>query len=252
METTGHAPSWLKERGYRNPSDAKRGVLQSAFGCEGEEIFPWLERQGNEALFDSAQSCFEGTRGSRPSWVQWFPIRDKLLGGSLDPEAPLLVDVAGGRGHDLVEFREAFEHEPGRFILQDTQQVLDSATSLGPQVEKVALNFFQQAPVGRARIYFLKFIMHDYSDADCLRILANIKQAMTPGYSYLVINDFILPETGCHQLPAQWDLMMMMYMSGIERTESQWKALMDAAGLEIHGMYQPPGDGQGILVAALK
>lgn len=121
-----------------------------------------------------------------------------------------------------------------------------------PQIEKVALDFFQEAPARGARIYFLKFILHDFSDADCLRILTHIKQAMTHGYSYIVINDFILPETGCHQLPAQWDLMMMMYMSGHERTESQWKALMDAAGLGIEGTYQPPGDGQGILVATLR
>lgn len=252
MPTIARAPSWLKEHGYRNPSDAKRGVLQSVFGCEGEEFFPWLERPGNEALFDSAQSYFEGDRGSRPSWVQWFPVRDRLLKGARNTETPLLVDVAGGRGHDLMEFRDAFQDEPGRLVLQDTQPVLDSATSLGPQVEKVALDFFQETPVRGARIYFLKFIIHDYSDADSLRILTHVKQAMAPGYSYLVLNDFILPETGCHQLSAQWDLTMMMYISGIERTESQWKALMDAAGLDIEGMYQPPGDGQGILVATLK
>lgn len=94
--------------------------------------------------------------------------------------------------------------------------------------------------------------MHDYSDQDCLKILRNVKNAMTAGYSYLVINDFILPDVGCNLLSAQWDLVMMLVMSGLERTEGEWKTLMEAAGLEIEGLYQPPGDGQGIIVANLQ
>lgn len=74
---------------------------------------------------------------------------------------------------------------------------------------------------------------------------------MVKGHSYLVINDFILPDTGCGLLQSQWDLMMMVLLSSMERTETQWKTLLESADLSIEGMYSPPGDGQGIIVATL-
>lgn len=97
----------------------------------------------------------------------------------------------------------------------------------------------------------MKFIMHDYADPEALRILKHIRSSMKKGYSYLVINDFILPDTGCSLIAAEWDLMMLTLMSSMERTESQWRNLLGAAGLSIKGLYQPPGDGQGIILATL-
>lgn len=97
----------------------------------------------------------------------------------------------------------------------------------------------------------MKFILHDYADPEALHILKNVISSMEKGYSYLVINDFILPDTGCPLIAAEWDLMMLTLMSAMERTESQWRSLFYAAGLSIKGLYQPPGDGQGIIVVAL-
>lgn len=97
----------------------------------------------------------------------------------------------------------------------------------------------------------MKFILHDYVDEQCVQILKKVKASMIKGYSYLVINDFILPDTECGLLQSQWDLMMMVLTSSMERTEGQWRTLLGAVGLSIEGMYSPPGDGQGIIVATL-
>jgi hypothetical protein len=102
-----------------------------------------------------------------------------------------------------------------------------------------------------AKIYFMKFIIHDYGDEQCLQILKNVTASMKKGYSYLVINDFVIPDTGCSLLPAQWDLMMLAMVTSMERTESQWRHLLGAAGLSIEGIYQSPGDGMGIIVATI-
>lgn len=98
----------------------------------------------------------------------------------------------------------------------------------------------------------MKFIMHDWCDEKCLQILNRVTSAMTKGFSLLVIEDFILPDTGCHELPAMWDMQMMAFLSAMERTRTQWRQLLDAAGMEIEGLYPPPGDGTGIIVAKLK
>ncbi|KAI5864720.1 S-adenosyl-L-methionine-dependent methyltransferase [Durotheca rogersii] len=250
LPPTAVAPELFKETGFKNPVDPEAGTFQKAFNTK-MPIFPWMALPENKDHWDAANTFFEGDRGSRPSWVTWFPIKEKLLSGSIDDQAPLLVDIAGGRGHDLMEFLDQFPDETGRFVLQDQPQVLDSATTLPAKVEKRPINFFKESPVEGAKVYFMKFIIHDYADPDCFTILRNVTASMKKGYSKLVINDFILPDTGCPILSAEWDLMMMVLLSAMERTETQWKSLLSAAGLTIEGMYQAPGDGQGIIVASL-
>jgi hypothetical protein len=97
----------------------------------------------------------------------------------------------------------------------------------------------------------MKFIMHDWSDEKCLQILTNVTSAMKHGHSWLIIEDFILPDIGCHALSAMWDMEMMAFLSAMERTKSQWQSLLKAAKLKVLGMYDPPGDGTGIIMSCL-
>lgn len=89
----------------------------------------------------------------------------------------------------------------------------------------------------------MKFILHDWSDNDSLRILEQIREAMTPGHSVLVIEEFILPEKDCPMLSAMWDWEMMVFLNSLERSEGHWRRLLDEAGFEAKFFY-PPGDGQ--------
>lgn len=97
----------------------------------------------------------------------------------------------------------------------------------------------------------MKFIMHDWSDDKCLQILGHVTAAMDKKSSLLVLEEFIIPDTDCHLLPAMWDIEMMAFMSAMERTKTQWRKLLEAAGLEILGMHDPPGDGTGIIISRL-
>ncbi|KAJ8119161.1 hypothetical protein ONZ43_g3847 [Nemania bipapillata] len=250
MLPISHGPNWLKETGYQNPIDPQHGMFQAANHTD-LPTFQWLAVPKNKDIWDNANTFFEGDRGSRPSWLTWFPAKDKLFPQGHDQDTPLLVDVAGGRGHDLMDFLAKYPDEPGPFVLQDQEPVLESATSLSPKIKKQVFDLFTDSPVKGARIYFMKFILHDYMNEQCIQILANVKASMVKGYSYLVINDFVLPDTGCGLLQSQWDLMMMVLLSSMERTETQWKTLLESAGLSIEGIYSPPGDGQGIIVATL-
>ena len=145
MPITGKAPAFLQETNYQNPSDAKHGILQYTRNTD-KEAFPWLLLPENKELFDNSQTFFEGDRGSRPSWVEWFPVQEKLLEGC-SAQTPLLVDIAGGRGHDVTEFHAKFPKETGRLVLQDQQPVLDSATCLPARIEKIPIDFYKDIPV---------------------------------------------------------------------------------------------------------
>jgi hypothetical protein len=137
---------WLKKTGYKNPVNPSDGLFQAAFHTDALP-FPWLGRPENKEHLMNGITFFEGSAGSHPSWVTWFPVREKLLDGKRDDAAPLLVNMAGGRGQSLKEFLEAFPDEKGQFVLQDQQPVLESAESLPNNVEKCALDLLNGTPV---------------------------------------------------------------------------------------------------------
>ena len=71
---------------------------------------------------------------------------------------------------------------------------------------------------------------------------------MKKGYSKLILNELVLPDTGCPLFPASMDVFMMGVHTGIERTE---KELLESAGLQVKRFWRPPGDGEGIVEAML-
>jgi hypothetical protein len=75
---------------------------------------------------------------------------------------------------------------------------------------------------------------------------------MKAGYSKILLNEYILPDTGASPLPIGLDLSMMVMHAGIERTESQWTALLEKAGLTVIKFWYPEGDGEGIIEAELE
>lgn len=184
------------------------------------------------------------------------------------PDSILYVDVAGGRGHDLLAFKRKFDHIPGKYYLFDVPHIVNHHTlDLGDRVQRVAFDFFQDQVISGtlhpyspgkpnqrlgSRIYFMKFVLHDWSDEKCLAILKNVTSSMKRGYSQLIIEDFILPPTGAALLPTLFDMQMITFLAGMEQTEKQWCVLLDRAGLIVDGFHQPPGDGTGIIVTQLK
>ena len=75
-------------------------------------------------------------------------------------------------------------------------------------------------------------VLHDWLDELCLKILANIVAAMRPGYSKMLVNENVTPDTGAYWETTSLGLIMMETGSG-GCTERQWHALLESAGLKI-------------------
>ena len=56
---------------------------------------------------------------------------------------------------------------------------------------------------------------------------------MVKGYSRILIDDYVLANTGASFRASSMDILMMMYNTGMERTMRQWENLLEACGLEI-------------------
>lgn len=56
---------------------------------------------------------------------------------------------------------------------------------------------------------------------------------MKPGYSKLLINDNVIPDTNAHGEATGLDIFMLVLFSALERTHGNWEALLAEAGLKI-------------------
>jgi len=228
-------PEYFKQKGdYKNPSDVNAGPFQFASGFKGP-YFKWLEETPEQqAAFSRMMALTRLERGEQ--WFEFFPTEERF--GSSDPSAPLLVDIGGGLGHDLAAFHEAFPTLPGKLILQDLPVVINDIKELDASIERTTHDFFKPQPVKGAKAYYLRTVLHDWADTQAIEILKNIRDAMSAD-SILLLNENFLPETGVPQYNAEVDFSMLALFSSLERTEKQWRALLEAAGLKVVKVWTP-------------
>ena len=101
-----------------------------------------------------------------------------------------------------------------------------------------------------SRTYYIAHVMHNWPTDECVQILKNVRDAMTPGYSKILICDLILPDAGVSLRHAALDLGMMTLHSGMQRSKKQWAELVSRAGLRVEKFWMSPrGDGEGIVQA---
>jgi hypothetical protein len=145
MVSVAKLPEYLSQNHYKNPLGARGGPWQCALGIE-ETLWEWLAQRP-----DKLQECntfMEGDRGSRPSWLEWFPVQERVIDGFQGGDNDVfLVDIAGGRGHDISDFKKKFPNAPGRFVLEDLPLVIDDVQDVDAAVERVKIDFFKDQPV---------------------------------------------------------------------------------------------------------
>ncbi|KAL9120673.1 MAG: hypothetical protein Q9187_002772 [Circinaria calcarea] len=109
-----------------------------------------------------------------------------------------IIDVGGSSGHTCVALTPAAPS--ARFIVQDLsvdalQKGRDSIASdpaLKDRITYTEHDFFTVQPV-TADVYFYRHILHDWSDADCVRIIAALLPGLKGG-ARVLIHEGIMPE----------------------------------------------------------
>lgn len=125
-----------------------------------------------------------------------YPVQSRLVEG-LKPngDASVLVDISGGTGQILQDFRNDVPQYTGRLVLQEIPEVVAAATEKGVgadgRIELQVHDFFTPQPIRGARTYFMRSVLHDWPDEQCRKILAQLKNAMEPGYSKILISDCV-------------------------------------------------------------
>jgi hypothetical protein len=169
--------------------------------------------------------------------------------------AKVVADLGGGGGSLILAVLELHPHVQG--MLVDLEASIEAAKprfageKISSRCKLLAADLIQSVPAG-ADVYMLKHVLHGRCDAEAITILRNCR-AIIPESGTLLIIEFILPRVVSHADPhleahLMSDLNMLAVTGGRERSEREWKALLEATRFRLTRVY-PVGSDVGIVEA---
>lgn len=228
MRATSFLNEYLEERNYANPVDATDTPFQYAHRTK-ENPFEWLARHpADQAAFNSVMTM--NRKLIETEWYETFPVEEKL---QVSADRTVLVDIGGGIGHDLSLFKQHFPQLPGKLVVQDLPGVIkDIREPLPDGVEAVVYNMFDPQPLKGAKAYYLRTVLHDWPDKQAIEVLRRIREAMVED-SILLVNELNMAGSNPSRIQTAIDQDMMEAFSSLERTEEEWRALLNKGGFDV-------------------
>ncbi|KAF7430170.1 hypothetical protein PC9H_005870 [Pleurotus ostreatus] len=246
---------------FKDPTTRKSYRLEdSAFQrAHGVSVFTHYGGPENPEVFESFAQAMVGWaqvtgRAMLPKIYPW---------GSL-PANSTVVDVGGGNGHATLDLLKAFPSL--KIIVQDTPPVAiqgkeywekEYPTAIqDKKVDFIGFDFLAESPVTDGTIYYLRHVLHDWPDDDCIKILKNVRKSVSPK-SRLLINEFVvqyivrgglasesqapaplLPNYGAaNRRLYQQDINMLLQFNSKERTLDEFIKLGEASGFRFQKLW---------------
>jgi hypothetical protein len=147
-----------------------------------------------------------------------------------------VVDVAGGHGQMLATVLRA--NPSMRGVLFDMPSVVASAApvlaaaGVADRCDVVGGDFLAAIPED-GDAYILRQILHDWYDADAVRILERCRAAMKQSGRVLVIERAISNDYRQSLPVLHLDMEMLVTVGGIQRTDDEYRTLFADAGLRL-------------------
>jgi len=183
--------------------------------------FDYLRRNPDEArIFDEFMAHFPDDRHQAVADAYDFS------------GARLIIDIGGGNGEALRRILGRFPEARGLvFDRHDVVAAIPETLRMAGRIGTEGGSFLDRVPRG-ADIYLLMRVLHDFSDADCRRILKNCRAAMERDARLLICEQILEPD------PARGDpilylidtQMMAMFGTARERSEAEFKDLLAESG----------------------
>ncbi|QGA12963.1 hypothetical protein EYB26_000608 [Talaromyces marneffei] len=190
MQISAKLFDYFEKNDYKNPEDAFDAPFQFAFKIK-QHYFDWLrENPAAQSAFNSVMTFSQQLRGR--NWFEIYPVAEKLNSSS---DRTLLVDIGGGVGHDVIEFKKQFSDMPGDLVVQDLPRVIESIDGALPDgITAIGHDMFEPQSIRGAKAYYLRTVLHDWPDKQALEALARIREAMVED-SILLIHEHTTPDT---------------------------------------------------------
>jgi hypothetical protein len=226
-QAVGSDVFWLPSA--RLPDTVMRGrnCAEEVLGCTPFEYF--AEHEPQARLFSAAM-----TELSTPVIAEATSVID--IAG-----AHTILDVGGASGTFLASLLQ--HHKQAHGSVLDLAHVIPDVAEeaqrrgVSDRMTAIAGDFFAEVP--SADLCLLKFILHDWDDESCRRILSNVRRAIGSD-GRVVIVEMATDTTSL--VASLMDIGMMFAFTGRERDVSQFDDLLTNAGLLLQQVVRlhPP------------
>jgi hypothetical protein len=190
----------------------------------GKPIFDWVgEHPELGPILDAGMTCFHGYETAA------------MLDAYDFSGIATLADIGGGNGSLISMVLERYPQMNG--ILMDLSHVMGrareniKAKSLDARCDVREGNFFTAIPRG-ADAYLFRHIIHDWTDEQSVQILRNC-HAVLPAHGRLLLVECIVPQGAGGLLAKDFDMVMMTFPGGAERTEAEFRSLFEQSGFTL-------------------
>lgn len=152
-----------------------------------------------------------------------------------------IIDIGGGQGILLAMILYKYKSIKGKVF--DLPHVIEGANKIFEQygvsdrAEIISGNFFKSIPKG-GNMYFLKSIIHNLSDDQCIHLLKDIKSVL-PEKGKILIFEPIVENNNRYSFAKLYDIQMLVGRSGgKERTRKEFKEIIQQSGLKLNRIIQ--------------
>jgi hypothetical protein len=121
-------------------------------------------------------------------------------------------------------------------VIDRAQPALAGGRHAG-RIKTASGDFFAGVPAG-ADAYIMKSIVHDWDDERCVALLSNCRKAMAPGGRVLVVEGIVSDGSESLYLKVLDMMMLAATPGGRERTEAEFAALLEKAGLKLTRVFR--------------
>jgi hypothetical protein len=210
-------------RGWQHLAETIRTAQRPVEKLYGMPLFEFLDKHpADGAVFNKAMTNLSGLDAPAIAAAYDFSVFGSL------------TDVAGGHGLLLSTILQ--RNPKLRGTLYDLPQVIDGVAGGPTEAVKDRIAFaagtmFESVPAG-ADAYIMKFIIHDWMDEPCQKILKACRAGVNPG-GKLLVADMVMPGPNAFHFSQLADLEMMLFPSGKERTEAEFRELFAASGWRL-------------------
>lgn len=221
-------------------------------------IFEVLAQQPERAQrFGSAMHFFT----SDETWDLRHMLDAYSWETQLDQPGAYVVDIGGGKGSVSQFLARHTEHVV--FQVQDLPHVISSAkaelpSELTSRVEFAAHDFFKpQDSAILPAAFLLRWVLHDWSDVYCVRILRSLVPALQQGTKVLIY-EYVLEDQPTYDLNGRFGLQLDMVMgacfNGRERRRVDFEKLLaqSDARFVLEAIRKPEGSTMSLVEVTWK
>jgi len=147
----------------------------------------------------------------------------------------VLADIGGGNGSLISAVLARYPNMTG--LLFDLGHVVGraeeslKASGLAGRCTVIEGSFFETIPAG-ADAYIFRHVIHDWTDEQSIQILSHCRKVI-PASGKLLIVDCVVPSGNALSVAKDFDITMLTFPGGQERTEAEFRSLLKASGFEL-------------------